>query len=106
MKHGEILDGILESAPNQHSIFSDIEITQKADCQTKFEFPATKETMKAVGSTVDQIVLKRGYEGLRGIKIKHKNGNESEMFSSSNVYTYGFDTIKGLAHKRIASIGF
>ena len=105
MKHGEILDGILESAPNQHSIFSDIEITQKADCQTKFEFPATKETMKAVGSTVDQIVLLRGYAGLRGIKIKHKNDNESEI-NSSNVYTYNADSIKGLANKRIASIGF
>ena len=105
MKHRDILDGMLESAPKLNPIFSDIKITQRPDCQNKFKFPATKVTAKAVGSAVDQIKLSRGCAGFRGIQIKHKNGAESKMFNSSNYYGSEV-TIKDLAHKNIVSIGF
>ena len=102
---------MLESAPKHNPIINEIEITQRAECQTKvnqttFKYPATKETMIAFGSAVDKIILKRGQVGLRGIQIKHKNGNKSKMFEGNNIYKCEVETIKDLAHKRIASIGF
>ena len=102
---------MLESAPKHNPIINDIEITQMADCQTKlnqttFKYPATKETMKAFGSAVDKIILKRGQAGFRGIQIRHKNGNKSKMFEGNNIYKCEVETIKDLAQKRIARIGF